>query len=194
MEHPVDLVVHVVGYVVGNAIAKRGMQNTETWFLWVIVVVLVLAVYYDGGATYRQAVQTARVDPTNNQNAVAFEVLRNLSDAVKAILAWIVIRTLRTLVNWMLGIEEAVVAATTASGDPASASGVLPYLFLAMIITAMFAVIEVLGLGRSGKVLKTFKKQRDDEKAKTPPLSSSSTPANPMAGVEELGVVKGGTT
>jgi len=50
MEHPVDLVVHVVGYVVGNAIAKRGMQNTETWFLWVIVVVLVLAVYYDGGA------------------------------------------------------------------------------------------------------------------------------------------------
>jgi len=151
MDHPVDVVVHAVGYVVGDAVAKRGMQNSANWFLWIVVVVLALVVFFDGGATYRQTVKALGVDQQRSQSAAAFEVLRNLGSALQAVLAWVVIRTMRTLVNWMLGIKN---AAEVVDGGSTS---MLPYLFLGMIITAMFAIIEALGFGRSGKILPPFK-------------------------------------
>lgn len=178
MDHPVDVVVHVVGYVVGNAVAKRGMQNTANWFLWLVVVVLVLAVFFDGGSTYKYAVKALGVDQQWGQSAAAFEVLRNLGNALQAVLAWVVIRTMRTLVNWMLGIED---AAAVADG---SSTSMLPYLFLAMIITAMFAIIEALGFGRSGKIVPPFK--GSTAATATGPGACKKTVSRP---VEELKVV-----
>lgn len=175
MDHPVDVVVHVVGFVVGDAVAKRGMQNSANWFLWIVVVILVLAVFFDGGATYKQMVKALGVDQRRSQSAAAFEVLRNLGSALQAVLAWVVIRTMRTLVNWMLGIEDAAEVA-----DDDSSTSMLPYLFLGMIITAMFAIIEALGFGRSGKIVPPFK---------GPNASSSSDSGAASQACDSVGVV-----
>jgi TRAP-type uncharacterized transport system fused permease subunit len=133
--HPVDIVVNAVGFVVGQAISQRCMQDQTNWFLWVVIIAGMLCAAHDARSTLKPtAWQLAGVSPGVRQ------VASNMADTLVRIFVWSVIDTLRTLVNWML---------EPGKGTESTAwDSLIAFLFLLMLIVSMFSTVEVLGLGR----------------------------------------------